>query len=185
QGGAKDVGGKIILEKNMSLQLWSFKGEGHYASNCTIKLRKRVAAYLQQQMQIAQEEEEGIQSTQQEFEFMTDAYAHEETERVKVSCTSEDTLHQAFTSRTQSDNILVYDSDGSAEVPKDENCYDHDIFNRLMQEVQYTDLQTELDRTKQKLETCISKKEKEYATLCDKCCKLSWEISRVRAVILK
>ncbi|GJS77187.1 hypothetical protein Tco_0727068 [Tanacetum coccineum] len=28
-----------------------------------------------------------------------------------------------------SDNAPVYDSDGSTEVPKDENCYDHDIFN--------------------------------------------------------
>nr|GEW17539.1 hypothetical protein [Tanacetum cinerariifolium] len=37
--------------------------------------------------------------------------------------------------------------DGSTEVPKDENCYDHDIFNMLTHEGQYTDLQTELDRT--------------------------------------
>ncbi|GJW65799.1 hypothetical protein Tco_0117683 [Tanacetum coccineum] len=115
--------------------------------------------------QIDQEEEAGIQSTQEEFEFMIAADAHEETKRVKVNCILEDTLQQASTSRTQSDNVLVYDSDGSAEVPKDENCYDHDIFNILTQEVQYTDLQTELDRTNQKLETCIIKKEKEYATL--------------------
>ncbi|GJW09692.1 putative reverse transcriptase domain-containing protein [Tanacetum coccineum] len=93
----------------------------------------------------AQEEEAGIQSIQEEFEFMTTADAHEETERVKVKCTSEDTLQQASTSGTQSDNAPVYDSDGSTEVPKDENCYDHDIFNMLTHEVQYTDLQTELD----------------------------------------
>ncbi|GJW16454.1 hypothetical protein Tco_0020587 [Tanacetum coccineum] len=91
--------------------------------------------------------------------------AHEETERVKVKCTSEDTLQQASTFGTQSDNASIYDSDRSAEVTKDKNCYDHDIFNILTQEVQYTDLQTELDCTKQKLETCIIKKEKEYATL--------------------
>ncbi|GJT41933.1 hypothetical protein Tco_0941798 [Tanacetum coccineum] len=114
---------------------------------------------------IAQEEEAGIQSTQEEFKFMTATDAHEEIERVKVNCTSEDTLQQASTSGTQSDNAPVYDSDGSAEVPKDENVHDHDIFNMLTQEVQYTNLQTELDRTKQKLETCIIKKEKEYATL--------------------
>ncbi|GJU96438.1 hypothetical protein Tco_1321194 [Tanacetum coccineum] len=107
---------------------------------------------------------------------MTTADAHEETERVKVNCTSEDTLQQASTSGTQSDNAPVYDSDGSTEVPKDENCYDHDIFNMLTHEVQYTDLQTELDRTKEKLENCIIKKEKEYAVLwnnwytkCEEC----------------
>ncbi|GJT25652.1 hypothetical protein Tco_0895589 [Tanacetum coccineum] len=110
------------------------------------------------------EEEAGIQSTQEECEFMA-ADAYEETERVKVKCTLEDTLQQASTSGTQSDNAPVYDSDGSTEVPKDENCYDHDIFNMLTHEVQYTDLQTELDRTKEKLENYIIKKEKEYDVL--------------------
>nr|GFC08490.1 hypothetical protein [Tanacetum cinerariifolium] len=38
-----------------------------------------------------------------------------ETERVKVNYTSEDTLQQASTSGTQSDNAPVYDSDGSTE----------------------------------------------------------------------
>ncbi|GJX23579.1 gag-pol polyprotein, partial [Tanacetum coccineum] len=158
------------------IRCYNCRGEGHYASNCTVKPRKRDAAYLQQQLQIAQEEEAGIQSTQEEFEFMAAADAYEETERVKVNCTSEDTLQQASTSGTQSDNAPVYDSDGSTEVPKDENCYDHDIFNMLTHEVQYTDLQTELDRTKEKLENCIIKKEKEYVVLwnnwytkCEEC----------------
>ncbi|GKE11376.1 hypothetical protein Tco_1414927 [Tanacetum coccineum] len=55
---------------------------------------------------------------------------------------------QASTSGTQSDNAPVYDSDGSTEVSKDENCYDHDIFNMLTHKVQYTDIQTKLDHTK-------------------------------------
>ncbi|GKC97365.1 gag-pol polyprotein [Tanacetum coccineum] len=158
------------------IRCYNCRGEGHYASNCTVKPRKRDDAYLQQQMQIAQEEEAGIQSTQEEFEFMAAADAYKETKREKVNCTLEDTLQQASTSGTQSDNAPVYDSDGSTEVPKDENCYDHDIFNMLTHEVQYTDLQTELDRTKEKLENCIIKKEKEYAVLwnnwytkCEEC----------------
>ncbi|GKA57659.1 hypothetical protein Tco_0756847 [Tanacetum coccineum] len=109
-----------------------------------VKPRKWDVAYLQQQLQIAQKEEVGIQITQEKFEFMA---------------------AQASTSGTQSDNVLVYDSDGSTEVPKDENCYDHDIYNMLTHEVQSTDLQTELDRTKEKLENCIIKREKEYAIL--------------------
>ncbi|GJU31488.1 reverse transcriptase domain-containing protein [Tanacetum coccineum] len=158
------------------IRCYNCRGEGHYVSNCTVKPRKRDAAYLQQQLQIAQEEEAGIQSTQVECEFMAVADAYEETERVKVNCTLEDTLQQASLSGTQSDNAPVYDSDGSTEVPKDENCYDHDIFNMHTHEVQYTDLQTELDRTKEKLENCIIKKEKEYAVLwnnwytkCEEC----------------
>ncbi|GJU06827.1 hypothetical protein Tco_1123257 [Tanacetum coccineum] len=137
------------------IRCYNCRGEGHYATNYTVKSRKRNDAYLQQQLQIAQEEEAGIQSTQEEFEFMTTADAHEKTERVKVNCTSEDTLQQASTSGTQSDNAPVYDLDGSTE---------------------YTDLQTELDRTKEKLKNCIIKKEKEYAVLwnnwytkCEEC----------------
>ncbi|GKA84165.1 reverse transcriptase domain-containing protein [Tanacetum coccineum] len=137
------------------IRCYNCRGEGHYASNCTVKSRKRDAAYLQQQLQIAQEEEAGIQSTQEEFEFMTTADALEETKRVKVNCTSEDTLQQASTFGTQSNNAPVYDSDGSTE---------------------YTDLQTDLDRTKEKLKNCIIKKEKEYAVLwnnwytkCEEC----------------
>ncbi|GKA55545.1 gag-pol polyprotein [Tanacetum coccineum] len=147
------------------IRCYNCRGEGHYASNCTVKPRKQDAAYLHQQLQIAQEEEAGIQSTQEEFEFMAVVDAYKETERVKVNCTSEDTLQQASTSGTQSDNAPVYDSDGSTEVPKYENWYDHDIFNMLTHKVQYTDLQTELDRTKEKLENYIIKKENEYAVI--------------------
>ncbi|GJR69506.1 hypothetical protein Tco_0015571 [Tanacetum coccineum] len=41
--------------------------------------------------------------------------AYEETKRVKVNCTLEDTLQQASTYGTQSENAPVYDSDGSTE----------------------------------------------------------------------
>nr|GEU67968.1 hypothetical protein [Tanacetum cinerariifolium] len=150
------------------IRSYKCQGKGHYARNCIVKPRKRDAAYLQQQLQIALEEEAGMQSTQKEFKFMAAANAYEETERVKVNCTSEDTLQQASRSGTQFDNALVYDSDGSTEVPKDENCYDHDIFNMLTHKVQYPDLQTELDRTKEKLKNCIIKKEKEYVVLWNK-----------------
>ncbi|GJT78067.1 hypothetical protein Tco_1044792 [Tanacetum coccineum] len=102
---------------------YNCRGEGHYASNCTVKPRKWDAAYLQQQLQIAQKEEAGIQITQEEFEFMAAADAYEETEEVSIP-----------------------------------------------------ELQTELDRTKEKLENCIIKKEKEYAVLwnnwykkCEEC----------------
>ncbi|GJR11978.1 hypothetical protein Tco_0794630 [Tanacetum coccineum] len=56
------------------------------------------------------EEEAGIQSTQEECEFMA-ADAYEETERVKVNCTSRILCRQASTSEHSPDNALVYDSE--------------------------------------------------------------------------
>nr|GEX47338.1 hypothetical protein [Tanacetum cinerariifolium] len=82
------------------IRCYNCLGEGHYASNSKVKPRKWDAAYLQQQLQIAQEEEARIQSTQEEFEFMTTADAHKETERVNMNYISEDTLQQASTSGT-------------------------------------------------------------------------------------
>ncbi|GKG48890.1 zf-CCHC domain-containing protein, partial [Tanacetum coccineum] len=88
EGNGNGINGNLI-------RCYNCRGEGHYASNCTVKLRKRDAAYLQQQLQITQEEEVGIQSTQEEFEFMAVVDAYEETKRVTMNCTSDDTLQQA------------------------------------------------------------------------------------------
>ncbi|GJS59432.1 hypothetical protein Tco_0654216 [Tanacetum coccineum] len=60
--------------------------------------------------------ESGGSTPQEEFDFMADAGAYEEIERVNVNCTFKDNLQQASSSGTQSDKAPVYDSDGSAEV---------------------------------------------------------------------
>nr|GEX67597.1 hypothetical protein [Tanacetum cinerariifolium] len=49
-------------------------------------------------------------------------------------------LQHASTSGTQLDKAPVYDTDGSAEVQLNVNCYDNQIFNMFTQEEQYTDL---------------------------------------------
>ncbi|GKE10508.1 zf-CCHC domain-containing protein [Tanacetum coccineum] len=53
EGNGNGVNGNLV-------RCYNCRGEGHYNSNCTLKPRKRDVAYLQQQLQITQEEEAGI-----------------------------------------------------------------------------------------------------------------------------
>nr|GEV45113.1 hypothetical protein [Tanacetum cinerariifolium] len=80
-----------------------------------VKPRKRDAAYLQTQLQIAQKDKAGIQLNSEEFDFMAAAGAYDEIEKVIANCNLQDILQQASTSGTQADKALVYDSDGSTK----------------------------------------------------------------------
>ncbi|GJV79099.1 putative reverse transcriptase domain-containing protein [Tanacetum coccineum] len=78
------------------IRCYSCSGEGHYASNCTVKPRKRDAAYLQTQLQIAQKDEAGIQLKYEEFDFMAAAGAYDEIKKVTSNCTDKFTLENLF-----------------------------------------------------------------------------------------
>ncbi|GJU24827.1 hypothetical protein Tco_1163448 [Tanacetum coccineum] len=210
------------------VRCYNFRGLGHLARNCTVRPRRRDVAYLQSQLLIAQKEEAGIQLQAEEFDLMAAAGDLDEIEKVNANCILMANLQQASTSDTQTDKAPIYDSDGSAEVHKYDNCYNNEIFNMFTQEEQYTmlvdpiiephskradeslakhkaleyeiehllravvshdimsimqinscryiNLQTGLDHMKEKLETCMIKKEKEYAVLwnnwykkCEEC----------------
>nr|GEZ18632.1 hypothetical protein [Tanacetum cinerariifolium] len=64
----------------------------------------------------------------------------DEIKEVNANCILMANLQQVSTSGTQHDRALVYDTDGSAEVHLNDNCYDNEIFNMFTQEEQYTDL---------------------------------------------
>nr|GEX46978.1 UBN2 domain-containing protein [Tanacetum cinerariifolium] len=119
---------------------WANWGVGHFARNCTVRPKRKDAAYLQTQLLIAQKEEAGIQLQAKEFHLMATAADLDEIEEVNANCILMANLQQASTSGTQTDKALVYDSDGSAEVHDYENCYDNEIFNMFTQEEQYTEL---------------------------------------------
>ncbi|GJZ49865.1 hypothetical protein Tco_0604055 [Tanacetum coccineum] len=174
------------------IRCYNCQGEDHLACNCTVKPGKQDAAYLQKQMQIALKEEAGIQLTQEEFDFMADAGAYEEIERVNANCTLKDNLQQASTSGTQTDKAPVYDSDESAEflvwnkvgetvekhtanVEETRALYDS-LYNNLATEVEkvnsvnrklretYADLTTELARYKNQ-EKCFEISQEKYDKL--------------------
>nr|GEV72217.1 hypothetical protein [Tanacetum cinerariifolium] len=64
----------------------------------------------------------------------------DEIEEVNANIILMANLQQASTSGTQHDKAPVYDTDGSAKVHLNDNCYDNEIFNMFTQEEQYTDL---------------------------------------------
>ncbi|GJT10742.1 retrovirus-related pol polyprotein from transposon TNT 1-94 [Tanacetum coccineum] len=122
------------------IMCYNCRGVGHLARNCTVRPRRRDAAYLQTQLLIAQKEEVGIQLQAEEFDSMAVATDLDEIEEVNANCILMANLQQASTSGTQSDKAPIYDSDGSAEVQLYDNCYDDEIFNIFTQEEQYTEL---------------------------------------------
>ncbi|GJR00234.1 putative ribonuclease H-like domain-containing protein [Tanacetum coccineum] len=116
------------------IRCYNCRGLGHLARNCTVRPRRRDAAYLQTQLLIAQKEEAGIQLQAEEFDLMAAAADLDEIEEVNANCILMANLQQASTSGTQTDKAPVYDSDGSAEVQLHDKCYNDEIFNMFTQE---------------------------------------------------
>ncbi|GJU39810.1 retrovirus-related pol polyprotein from transposon TNT 1-94 [Tanacetum coccineum] len=97
------------------IRCYNCKGLGHLARNCTVRLRRRDAAYLQTRLLIAQKEEAGIQLQAEEFDLMATAIDLDEIEEVNANCILMSNLQQISTLGTQTNKAPVYDSDGSAE----------------------------------------------------------------------
>nr|GEX41417.1 hypothetical protein [Tanacetum cinerariifolium] len=53
--------GNVAEQNGNQIRYYNCSGVGHYARNCTVRPRRRDAAYLQTQLLIAQKEEAGIQ----------------------------------------------------------------------------------------------------------------------------
>ncbi|GJT01108.1 hypothetical protein Tco_0822277 [Tanacetum coccineum] len=64
----------------------------------------------------------------------------EKIEEVNANCILMANLQHASTLGTQTDKAPVYDSDGSTEVHKYENCYNNEISSMFTQEEQYIEL---------------------------------------------
>nr|GEX19294.1 hypothetical protein [Tanacetum cinerariifolium] len=130
--------GNAARQNGNQIRCYNYRGVCHYARNCTVRPRRRDAAYLQTQFLIAQKEEAGIQLQAKEYDLMAAVADLDEIEEVNANCILIANLQQASTSGTQTNKAPVYDSDGSAELH--ENCDDNEIFNMFTQEEQYTEL---------------------------------------------
>nr|GEW46231.1 hypothetical protein [Tanacetum cinerariifolium] len=177
-------------KKTLLLELW---GVDIVSPWDTTRPRRRDAAYLQTQLLIAQTEEAMIQ-LQEEFDFMAATGDLDEIEEVNANYILMVNLQHASTSGTQLDKAPVYDTNGSAEEAdefldkqkslelKIERLLKASVSHDIMFIMQNSfvevpsDLQTELDRSKEKLELCIIKNQKEYVVLwnnwytkCEEC----------------
>nr|GFD08908.1 hypothetical protein [Tanacetum cinerariifolium] len=97
------------------IRCYNYRGVGHFARDCTVRPKRRDAAYLQTQLLIAQKEEVGIQLQAEEFDLMAVAADLDEIKEVNANCILMANLQQASSSGTQTDSTPVYDSDGLAE----------------------------------------------------------------------
>nr|GEY89895.1 hypothetical protein [Tanacetum cinerariifolium] len=130
--------GNAAGQNGNHIRCYNCRGVGHYARNCTVRLRRRDAAYLQTQILIAQKEDAGIQLQAEKYDLMATTADLDEIKEVNANCILMANLQKASTSGTQTDSAPVYDTDGSAEVH--ENCDHNEIFNMFTQEEQYTEL---------------------------------------------
>nr|GEV75752.1 retrovirus-related Pol polyprotein from transposon TNT 1-94 [Tanacetum cinerariifolium] len=122
------VGGNVNQNLNGNGNLVAARAEGNAAEHNGNQIRCYNCRGL------------GIQLQAKEFDLMAAAADPDEIEEVNANCILMANLQQASTSGTQTDRAPVYDSDGSAEVHDNENCYNNEIFNMFTQEEQYTEV---------------------------------------------
>nr|GEW90433.1 retrovirus-related Pol polyprotein from transposon TNT 1-94 [Tanacetum cinerariifolium] len=111
--------GNTAGQNGNQIRCYNCRGIDHYARNCTVRPKRRDAAYLQTQLLIAQKEEARIQLQAKEYDLMAAAADLDEIEEVNANCILMANLQQASTSGTQTDSAPVYDTDGSAEHDND------------------------------------------------------------------
>nr|GEX70774.1 hypothetical protein [Tanacetum cinerariifolium] len=83
---------------------YNCRGLGHIARNCTARLRRRDAVYLQTQLLIAQKEEAGIPLQAEEFDFMAAADSSAEVQ-LKDKCYDNE-IFNMFTQEKQYTDLL-------------------------------------------------------------------------------
>ncbi|GJX36701.1 hypothetical protein Tco_0248258 [Tanacetum coccineum] len=103
EGNSNEINGNQI-------RCYNCRGDGHYASNYTVKPRNMDAAYLQTQLQIAQKDETEIQLNYEEFDFMDVAGAYDNIGKMdKLSMEQSGRIVEQHPANVEETHVL-YDS---------------------------------------------------------------------------
>nr|GFB44459.1 Gag-Pol polyprotein [Tanacetum cinerariifolium] len=78
--------GNAAGQNGNQIRCYNCRGVDHYARNCTIRPRRKDAAYLQTQLLIAQKEEAGIQLQAEEYDLMAAAADLDKIKEVNANC---------------------------------------------------------------------------------------------------
>nr|GFC34845.1 hypothetical protein [Tanacetum cinerariifolium] len=82
--------GNAAGQNGNQIRCYNCKGVGHYARNCTVRPRRRDAAYLQTRLLIAQKEEAGIQLQAEEYDLIAAVVDLDEIKKNDNDVISED-----------------------------------------------------------------------------------------------
>ncbi|GJR55758.1 retrovirus-related pol polyprotein from transposon TNT 1-94 [Tanacetum coccineum] len=175
--------GNTIGNNGNQIKCYNCRGLGHLVRNCTVRQKRRDAAYLQTQLLIAQKEEAEIQLQAKEFDLMAAAADLDEIEEVNVNCIFDGyILQQArhrflrLTTLSSIDGLWCGTRGGTVEqhlvTVEEKRAYFESLYNNLTIEVEKVntvnhklretnaDLTTELDRNKNQEKSFENSQEK-------------------------
>nr|GFB69030.1 hypothetical protein [Tanacetum cinerariifolium] len=112
--------GNAAGQNGNQIRCYNCKGICHYSRNCTVRPRRRDAAYLQTQLLIAQKEEAGILLQAEEYDLMAAEADLDEIDKVNANCILMANLQQASTSEEQYTELLE-PIPKSHQVPQNDN----------------------------------------------------------------
>nr|GFA33713.1 hypothetical protein [Tanacetum cinerariifolium] len=161
--------GNAAGQNGNQIRCYNYRGVGHYARNYTVRPKRRDDAYLQTQLLITQKEEAGIQLQAEELQNFEIQFLKEAAKFVgdfkSLANEADASLSKHKALELKIERLL------KAVVSQDIMII---VQNESV--IDTSDLQTELERTKERFENCIIKKETEYAKLwndwykkCDEC----------------